>query len=112
MGDRRNYSKLFPQRFERATGIVLLDISTAASLFRYVRRTLFDNRRIGALEGGKDSLTFEMFHHIAVVSPGNRKRYADVYCQLNLPKVYFPSMRAIEACYRTWELERIPPATD
>jgi adenylate kinase family enzyme len=103
-----NYSKCFPQRFQRATGIILLDISTAASLFRYVRRTVFASRKIGALEGGQDSLKLAMLHHIAVVTPGNRKRYAEVYRQLRLPKVYLPSSRAINACFQDWELGRMP----
>jgi adenylate kinase family enzyme len=103
-----NYSKCFPQRFQRATGIILLDISTVASLFRYIRRTIFDARRIGALEGGQDSIKLAMLHHIAVVTPRNRKRYADVYGQLRLAKVYLPSIRAINACYQDWELERMP----
>jgi hypothetical protein len=100
-----NYSKLFPQRFERATGIILLDISTAASLFRYIRRTVFPAGRIGGLEGGQDSLNLAMFHHIAVVTPGNRKRYANVYRQLHLSKVYLPSIRAIKARYKGWDLK-------
>lgn len=101
-----NYSKLFPQRLQRATGVILLDVSTLASLFRYGRRTLLEKDRIGTLEGGEDSLKFDMIHHIAVVTPGNRKRYAEIFRQLTLPKVYLPSMRAIKACYRHWELER------
>ena len=103
-----NYSKCFPQRFQRATGVILLDISTVASLFRYIRRTIFDARRIGALEGGQDSIKLAMLHHIAVVTPGNRRRYADVCRQLRLPKVRLPSIRAINSCYHDWELERMP----
>ncbi|SFS05678.1 Adenylate kinase [Granulicella pectinivorans] len=106
-----NYSKCFPQRFQRATGIVLLDISTSASLFRYVRRTLFGRGRIGALEGGQDSIKLSMIHHIAVVTPRNRRRYADVYRQIKLPKVSLDSMHAIDACYQDWELERRPRRT-
>jgi hypothetical protein len=75
-----NYSKCFPQRFQRATG------------------------------GGQDSLKMSMFHHLAVVTPRNRKRYADVYHRLDLPKVYLSSMRAIDACYLDWALERAPRA--
>src|SRR5580698_5832063 len=48
-----NYSKCLPQRLERATGLILLDISTVASLLRYVRRTLFERARFGALDGGQ-----------------------------------------------------------
>jgi adenylate kinase family enzyme len=103
-----NYSKCLPQRFQRATGIILLDISTVASLLRYVRRTVFDDRKIGALEGGQDSIKLAVLYHIVVVTPGNRKRYAEVFRQLCLPKVHLTSLRAINGCYQDWELERIP----
>lgn len=105
-----NYSKCFPQRFQRATGIILLDVSTVTSLLRYLRRTVSNDRRIGALAGGRDSIKLAMLHHIAVVTPGNRRRYADLFRQLYLPKVSLPSMRTINRCYRDWELERIPAA--
>ena len=104
-----NYSKCMPQRLERATGLILLDVSTAASLLRYVRRTLFDRARVGALEGGRDSLKWNMVHFIAVVTPARRQHYADVYRQCQLPKEYLPSIRAIKARYREWELERTRP---
>jgi adenylate kinase family enzyme len=42
-----NYSKCMPQRFRLATGVILLDSSTSASLFRYLRRTLFERDRRG-----------------------------------------------------------------
>jgi adenylate kinase family enzyme len=107
-----NYSSCLPQRIKRATGVILLDISTPASLFRYFRRTIFGGgRRIGALEGGLDSVKFEMIHHIAVVTPASRKRYAEQFRQLSLPKVYLPSIRAINTCYQDWELELTPDKT-
>jgi adenylate kinase family enzyme len=106
-----NYSKCLPHRLERATGMIILDISTGASLFRYVRRTISDARRVGALEGGQDSIKLGMLHHILVVTPANRKRYADLFQQLSLPKVYLPSIRAIKACYQDWGLEAMPSQT-
>lgn len=48
-----------------------------------------------------------MLHHIAVVTPRNRKRYAEIYHRLRLPKVYLPSAQAINACYAEWGLERM-----
>ena len=33
-----NCSRLLPQRLERATGFILLDVPTTISLYRYVRR--------------------------------------------------------------------------
>jgi adenylate kinase family enzyme len=101
-----NYSKCMPQRFLRATGLILLDVSTPASLFRYCRRTIFEPKRVGALEGGRDSIKWGMIHHIVVVSPKNRKRYANMFLDIDLPKVQLTSIRAIKQCYQTWGLER------
>ena len=37
-----NYSSCLPQRLARATGLILLDLSTPLSLWRYARRTWFE----------------------------------------------------------------------
>ena len=86
-----NYSKCMPQRFLRATGLILLDISTPASLFRYCRRTIFERQRVGALEGGRDSIKWGMIYHIAAVTPKNRLRYAKMFHDIDLPKVRLTS---------------------
>jgi adenylate kinase family enzyme len=101
-----NYSRCMAQRFLRATGLILLDISTLASLFRYCRRTLFERQRVGALQGGQDSVKWDMIYHIAVVTPKNRKRYANIFDDIDLPKVRLTSIRAIKQCYQRWGLER------
>lgn len=101
-----NYSKCMPKRFLRATGLILLDIPTPASLFRYFRRTLFERKRAGALEGGRDSIKWDMIYHIAVVAPKNRKRYANIFQDVELPKLRLTSLRAIRQCYEQWGLER------
>jgi adenylate kinase family enzyme len=101
-----NYSRCMPQRFQRATGLILLDISTVASLLRYFRRTLFDHERAGALEGGRDSIKWDMIRHIAVVTPKNRQRYANVFHEIDLPKVRLSSIGEINQCYQMWDLKR------
>lgn len=101
-----NYSRCVPQRFRRATGIILLDISTPLSLFRYARRCLSGGTRAGALEGGRDHIKWEMIHHIAIVTPANRRRYTELYRQIQLPKIRLASVRAIDQCYRQWGLDR------
>ncbi len=63
-----NYSRLLAQRLRRATGVIQLGLPTVTSLFRYVRRSWFEPERIGALEGGKDSVKWEMIRHIAVTT--------------------------------------------
>jgi adenylate kinase family enzyme len=99
-----NYSVCMPQRFARATGLILLDISAPASLLRYFRRTLFETGRLGALEGGRDSVKWDMIHHIAVVQPRNRNRYSAMFDTLDLPKLRLTSVRAIKQCFRAWGL--------
>lgn len=101
-----NYSVCMPQRFQRATGLILLDISTPASLLRYFRRTLFEKERRGALEGGRDSIKWDMIHHIAVTTPKNRSRYRATFDQVNLPKLQLSSVRAIKKCFQDWDLAR------
>ncbi len=101
-----NYSQLLPQRLARATGFILLDVSTPLSLFRYIRRSLLQPSRIGALEGGKDSVKTEVLRHIMRTTPKNRRRYAELLRTSNLPKAYLVSARQIDACFLQWELER------
>lgn len=99
-----NYSVCMPQRFERATGVILLEVSTALSLWRYIRRCLFQSERKGGLAGGRDSVKWEMLHHIVVVTPGNRRRYAGMFEGLDLPRVQLASADAIRRCYADWNL--------
>jgi adenylate kinase family enzyme len=111
LGDRwvmdGNYSKLFPQRFERATGVILLDVPTSTSLLRYFRRTLFEkDGRAGALEGCRDSVKWPMIHHVAMVTPKNRRRYAEIFKGVGLPKISLASARAIDRFYRAENLSR------
>ena len=93
-------------RLRRATGLILLDISTASSLLRYFRRTLFEKDRLGALEGGRDSVKWDMIHHIAVITPKNRKRYRAMFAELDLPKLQLSSLRAIKKSFRDWDLAK------
>lgn len=102
-----NYSVCMQQRFQRATGLIVLDVSTLTSLVRYFYRTLFQSHRAGSLEGGQDSLKWEMIHRILFVTPSNRKRYIQLFNEANLPKIRLVSRRAINQCYHRWELQRI-----
>jgi adenylate kinase family enzyme len=101
-----NYTRLLPQRLARATGLILLDLPAATSLVRYVRRCWFETDRLGALEGGRDSVKWAMLHHIAIVSPGNRRRYRTIFDQALLPKVALLSPRALADFYRAERLAR------
>lgn len=95
-----NYTRCITQRLARATGIILLDVSTATSLLRYFRRTGFEHDRFGALEGCSDSIKWQMIRHIAVSTPRNRRRYAEMFENINLPKLKLATADAINRFYQ------------
>jgi adenylate kinase family enzyme len=101
-----NYTWLLPQRLERATGFILLDVSTAVSLYRYCRRCWFERDRRGALEGGRDSVKWEMIRHIAIATRANRRCYRKLFEDITLPKARIDSPAALAAFYRTNGLMR------
>ena len=101
-----NYSRLLPQRLAKATGFILLDVSTATSLYRYLRRCWFEHDRRGALEGGRDSVKWDMVRHIAIETRANRNRYRTMIDGITLPKVQIDSREALTAFYRTNDLKR------
>lgn len=101
-----NYSRLFAPRLARATGVILLDLDAATSLWRYVRRCWFEPDRLGALEGGRDSVKWAMLHHIAVTSRRNRRRYRVAFEGWALPKLALMSPRALAEFYAAEGLAR------
>jgi adenylate kinase family enzyme len=101
-----NYTKTLPQRLAHATGFILLDISTTLSLLRYVRRSWFERERLGALDGGQDSVKWSMIHHIAVTTRANRKRYDEMFARVSVPKVMLRTPRELAAFYRDAGLNR------
>jgi len=105
-----NYSRCLPQRLARATGLILLDASTATSLLRYLRRSWFERDRRGALEGGQDSVKWDMIRHILVVTRRNRRRYAEMFGRLDLPSIKLRSAREIAHFYRVERLDRDHPS--
>ena len=101
-----NYSRCMPQRFARATGIILLDSPTPISLFRYLRRSWFERHRLGTLAGGKDSVKWLMIRHIAVTARKNHRRYQEMLDQISLPQIRLSTSRDIARFYRAEGLQR------
>ena len=102
-----NYSRLLAQRLQRATGFMLLDLSTPVSLYRYLRRCWFEPNRLGALDGGRDSVKWDMIRHILVATRANRGRYRHTFDDVRLPKVYLGSARRLAEFYRVNGLSRL-----
>jgi len=101
-----NYTECLPQRLERATGLILLDLSVGTSLFRYIRRCLFERDRAGGLESKLESVKWEMIHHILIVTPPNRRRYRAMFDGLDLPRIRLADPRALAAFYAAEGLGR------
>lgn len=91
-----NYSRWLESRLERATGLILLEVSTPTSFLRNVHRssTVERHPRVGDLGGG-DTLTWERVRFIVGQSGAARRRRAAVFAQTDLPKVRLSGTRAI-----------------
>jgi adenylate kinase family enzyme len=101
-----NYSRCLPQRLARATGVILLDTSTITSLLRYLRRSWFEQDRLGGLEGSEQNVKWAMIWHIAITTRRNRRRYKEMFVHIGLPKVRLDGAREITLFYRSEGLRR------
>jgi adenylate kinase family enzyme len=100
-----NYSALMPARYARATGVVVLDERLDVRFFRYVRRTLWQEARTGALEGRRDSIKWAMIHwiwHTRRSAATLRQKAA----QSGLPVVTVAGRGELDALYAAWDLRR------
>jgi adenylate kinase family enzyme len=100
-----SYSKLFPKRLPRTTGIVVLDAPLLTRTHRYIWRTLFQKHRPGALEGNKDQLTLEMFRWLWSTRHVSRTTRAKV-ATFGKPYVFTRTPAETDALYRPWALTK------
>jgi adenylate kinase family enzyme len=101
-----NYSQCLPLRLKHATGFILLDVPATTSLYRYIWRSWFPRSRQGALEGGKDSVKWDMIRHIAITTRRNRRQYSAIFEQIGLPKIRLMTTREVTSFYDLEELHR------
>jgi adenylate kinase family enzyme len=101
-----NYSSLYAERLTRATGIIVLGTNRISALARYVRRTLFQRDRVGALAGNRDSLKWWLIHYILVVQPPKRARDIAKLQPSGLPVLLLDSMAETNRLYAAWGLTR------
>lgn len=99
-----NYSVLLPQRFARATGVIVIDDHFVRRYVRYFNRTLFQAKRVGNLEGNRDSVKWNMISWIWKTRNAV-PRYRTFAEQTGLPMVTCGSVSELEALYRAWEIE-------
>jgi len=102
-----NYSDLMPQRFARATGVILLGDNRWANYRRYLWRTLTQRKgRVGSLAGDKDSLSWEMTKWILILQPPHRERDRARVRATSLPALVLNSMTETKQLYLAWGLTR------
>ncbi|GHA12747.1 hypothetical protein GCM10007989_04090 [Devosia pacifica] len=101
-----NYSKLYPTRFARATGAIVLWDNRWRRMGRYLLRTFGFKPRAGMLEGGRDSLKWSMVKWVFIVSARRPQRYPETARSIGVPMVYCRSARELNALYDAWALTR------
>lgn len=102
-----NYSELMPQRFARATGVILLGDNRWANYRRYLWRTLTQRKgRIGSLAGDKDSISWGMTKWILFKQPPRREHDRARVRNSGLPMLEFHSLSQTKRLYAAWGLSR------
>lgn len=100
-----NYSYLMPDRFDQATAIIWLDFSRWNSVYRYIKRSLQNNKnRAGNLEGATTQFSFKMIRHILFHVPKNKTKYRQLINNSGLPCIQITSFRDLMRYYTHWEL--------
>lgn len=99
-----NYSRLMPQRYVRATGIVVIDDNLLRRYLRYFHRSLFQRQRIGGLESGRDSVKWEMVAWIWKTR--HQGKYEAAAIETGLPTVVCRNLTDLQSLYAAWGLQR------
>ncbi len=99
-----NYSAIMPQRYARATGVIIIDDHFLKRYVRYFRRTLFESNRVGSVAGGRDSIKWEMIAFIW--KSRNAGKYRQMAAGYDLPVVICNSLGELQQLYAAWSLER------
>ncbi|WP_248304981.1 AAA family ATPase [Devosia sp. FKR38] len=97
-----NYTDIMPQRFARATGVIVIDDHFLKRYVRYFRRTLFQKQRVGALPGSRDSVKWLMINWIWKTR--NAGKYRRMAAESGLPSVICHSLKDVNALYAAWAL--------
>lgn len=100
-----SYSALMPRRIERATGIIVLTGHLWCRYWRYFRRSLFEKKRVGALDGDQDSVTWLMIKWLWKTRNAVSK-YTRVARDTGLPTVLINQQSELNQLYSTWGLQR------
>lgn len=99
-----SYTSTMPERLDRATSIIWLNMSAWTSLSRYLYREYFVPVRPGNLPGARPRVSWEMVHLILF---GRRQRIARMRAivrESGKPWLEVRSMRELDALREKWGL--------
>lgn len=103
-----NYVRCLPDRLTRATGMILLEISTPRSVMRYFRRTWLDEQRVGGVvaKGQRERITWEMLRYLLLYTRSKQPRNQQMFETWQQPKLRLSSPAELENYYKAWGLAR------
>lgn len=99
-----NYTDIMPQRFARATGVIVIDDHFLNRYLRYFNRSLFQRDRVGGLPGGRDTVKWDMIEWIWITRDASKYRHAAETS--GLPMVFCHSLAELNRLYAAWGLSR------
>jgi adenylate kinase family enzyme len=80
-----NYSATMPQRLERATSVIFIDLSFHDYIWRYLKRSIQAHfkpqSRMGAIKGAKKEFNWDMIKYVWLAHSQNRLKYHDLLAQ-------------------------------
>ena len=82
----------------------MVGFNVLKAIYRYIKRSIFKNERIGKLPGSKKKFSFSLLKHIIFNYPKNRNKYDKLLQKINLPIVRIYSLTELQKLYTNWGL--------
>lgn len=103
-----SYSRLMPPRLARSTGLIVLDETLVVRTWRYLRRSLLPQARLGGLAGNRDSIKWEMLAWLWATR--HKSHEARQFARgSGRPHVLIHNTRELASLYEAWALDRPRP---
>lgn len=101
-----NYSVCMPQRFTRSTSVIWLDPSFIGFLWRYIKRSLKNERsREGNLEGAKGQFSWKLIKYTFFNYPKNKIKYNELLNGYTKPIIKIHSIKELNNKYKEWGIK-------
>lgn len=99
-----NYTNCLEARIQKASVVIFMDMSYLGFLWRFWKRTR-SGKRIGGLEGAKDTFNWEMLKWVAFNYPKSRAKKLEMIQRHQVPMIHLKTIKQLNACYKMWGLK-------